>query len=915
MEDELVPIFERCGTIYELRHMMDFAGTNRGFAYVRYACPEEANRAIQQLNNYEIRKNHYIGVMLSVDNCRLFVGGIPRTKTKEEVKSEMTKITEGVVDVILKPSAHDKTKNRGFAFVEYEHHRAAAMARRKLVPGKMQLWGQMIAVDWAEPEQEVDNETMSKVRIIYLSNLMLRTSEDKIRDIILKIRPDSVERVKKIKDYAFVHFYHREDADEVLNYIDGMDIDGSCIRAEWAKPPDKSLLRYVKNVQKASGSALFGLGATGGSVHQNIVAAATQLYSATGNPSDLGVVGGAENAGGLFTYGGNSVNAGVQPKRAAGGGRGAAGWRGAGVRQAMANAVKSASANAKFTTMLDLQCIQAQWGLPSYQLQTTITPGAAGTSTQLYTYRVTIPALAPAIGSFQGPRPAATMDEAKELAAQTAVQSLGIMIYPTGDSPASTMSSLLDPVGASPSPPTLSNDTPSPPLDPAPPGFIRQNYRGSSEFCTISTGDNQTFNSNSNSNYRDNNNNSNNSSTGVHSSQDAYMLPSSINEQRSGSGGYFLTGRGLDIRAKCVGSNVERGGKGSGVVTELSSRKGSASRTIRHSAPSSAAIKAKASADLTTLPLSLTPATSGVPPGALMHFSRGNVKHEPGAHGSSWVTAPNDDCMPFPVGRFPPCGGNFCDRANAIIPTPFPATGLGAAALASPTNLYSPPPVTTGGAEGFNAAAAALGCLPSLPSPLFPQNGVSSAQPTGGPQLFSPATAGYPPMTGVQQPGTTPSLPGSATLNPAAGVAAAPGLLPLSSCPPVSGNFGSVPGGQQPTAFYYPTYFAFVPPRAMDPIGSGQAMLESSAAGPGGSVTTTPPSIAMSATATCMIAAGPGSVDANGVTAVTTSGVIVSPPPAGNAACSTGTLLPDGAVPPPPLQSLPGACVRAAGYC
>lgn len=72
----------------------------------------------------------------SVDNCRLFVGGIPKTKKREEILSEMKKVTDGVVDVIVYPSATDKSKNRGFAFVEYESHRAAAMARRKLLPGR-----------------------------------------------------------------------------------------------------------------------------------------------------------------------------------------------------------------------------------------------------------------------------------------------------------------------------------------------------------------------------------------------------------------------------------------------------------------------------------------------------------------------------------------------------------------------------------------------------------------------------------------------------------------------------------------------------------------------------------------------------------------------------------------------------------
>ena len=79
--------------------------------------------------------------------------------------AEMQKVTEGVVDVIVYPSASDKTKNRGFAFVEYDSHRAAAMARRKLMNGRIQLWGHHIAVDWAEPELEVDEEIMAQVSV------------------------------------------------------------------------------------------------------------------------------------------------------------------------------------------------------------------------------------------------------------------------------------------------------------------------------------------------------------------------------------------------------------------------------------------------------------------------------------------------------------------------------------------------------------------------------------------------------------------------------------------------------------------------------------------------------------------------------------------------------------------------------
>jgi len=98
-----------------------------------------------------------------VDNCRLFVGGLPRNKQQPEIAVELHRLTEDVIDVIVYADARDKTKNRGFAFVEYESHRAAAMARRNLIAADVQPWGQPLAIDWAEPELDVDEDVMSKV--------------------------------------------------------------------------------------------------------------------------------------------------------------------------------------------------------------------------------------------------------------------------------------------------------------------------------------------------------------------------------------------------------------------------------------------------------------------------------------------------------------------------------------------------------------------------------------------------------------------------------------------------------------------------------------------------------------------------------------------------------------------------------
>nr|CAH8849644.1 unnamed protein product [Trichobilharzia regenti] len=281
-EDELIPVFEKIGPIYMFRLMMEFNGTNRGFGFCVYTNREDTKRAVQELNNYEIRKGKTIGVCLSVDNCRLFVGGIPKNKTREEILSEMKRVTEGVKDVISYPSVTDKTKNRGFAFIEYGSHKAAAMARRKLLPGHIHLWGQQIAVDWAEPEREVNEDIMSKVKILYVRNLMLSTTEESLRDSFIRAAggdANSVERVKKISDYAFIHFREREQAAQCLLALNDTYIDGSKIEVTWAKPVDKNEVNARQPPSRTSGKLMNELVLT---KDQNIAAAAAAAVVAAG---------------------------------------------------------------------------------------------------------------------------------------------------------------------------------------------------------------------------------------------------------------------------------------------------------------------------------------------------------------------------------------------------------------------------------------------------------------------------------------------------------------------------------------------------------------------------------------------------------------------------------------------------------
>ncbi|XP_047464981.1 APOBEC1 complementation factor isoform X2 [Mugil cephalus] len=474
-EDELVPLCEKFGKIYEVRMMMDFNGNNRGYAFVTFSTKQEAKTAMKQLNNYEIRNGRLLGVCASVDNCRLFVGGIPKTKKREEILSEMRKVTDGVVDVIVYPSAADKSKNRGFAFVEYESHRAAAMARRKLLPGRIQLWGHPIAVDWAEPEVEVDEDTMATVKILYVRNLMLQTTEETIEKEFNSIKPGAVERVKKIRDYAFVHFTQREDAITAMNTLNGKIVDGSPIEVTLAKPVDKdSYVRYTRGTGGRGGSLLQTdyTAYTLGQVYDPSAAYlgapvfyAPQAYAAIPGqfrfPAAKANVGGrglirtpsVRGAAGVRGLGGRGYLA-----YAAGGGamgRGGSGGASYGLKADKQSEEKlydllpgmeltplnPAAMNLKATAIkpapqvLEELCQKNNWGPPVYQLHSAIGPDQR----TLFLYKITIPALAnqyPNVHPFTPSKLCAAVDEAKVIAAEYTLQILGLQTEGAADAAA-----------------------------------------------------------------------------------------------------------------------------------------------------------------------------------------------------------------------------------------------------------------------------------------------------------------------------------------------------------------------------------------------------------------------------------------------------------------------------------------------
>ncbi|XP_042869002.1 heterogeneous nuclear ribonucleoprotein R-like isoform X1 [Penaeus japonicus] len=257
-EDELIPLFEKCGEIWDLRLMMDpMTGQNRGYAFITFTTRAAANEAVSkessyllQLNEYEIQRGKKLGVTISYNNHRLFVGNIPKNRERHELYEEFAKHAPGLVEVIIYSSPDDKKKNRGFCFLEYESHKAASLAKRRLSSGRFKVWGCEIIVDWADPQEEPDEDTMSKVKVLYVRNLTQVTTEEMLKEKFDEF--GKVERVKKIKDYAFVHFEEREEAVKAMEALQGKDIGGALMEISLAKPPSdkKKKEEVLRNREK-----------------------------------------------------------------------------------------------------------------------------------------------------------------------------------------------------------------------------------------------------------------------------------------------------------------------------------------------------------------------------------------------------------------------------------------------------------------------------------------------------------------------------------------------------------------------------------------------------------------------------------------------------------------------------------------
>ncbi|KAJ7536287.1 hypothetical protein O6H91_12G063400 [Diphasiastrum complanatum] len=256
-EENVRELFSDCGEIAEVRMMRDQNGVLKGYCFVRFTTRSAALRA-QKEKTGTVFQGKKIGVKPPSEQDTLFLGNLRKDWTAEELEKMVRQAFQDVYSVVLAmptstgESPNKKQQNRGFAFVHFVSHSAAARAHRVATRPEFLLGGKWRpVVDWAESEPEPDPDEMAKVTTAFVGNLPDNVTEEFLQGIFEPF--GKIERVAISKKgntpVGFIQFVQRDDLEASIKELDSKMIDGPGkgpkfkMQVSVAKPVDKSRKR------------------------------------------------------------------------------------------------------------------------------------------------------------------------------------------------------------------------------------------------------------------------------------------------------------------------------------------------------------------------------------------------------------------------------------------------------------------------------------------------------------------------------------------------------------------------------------------------------------------------------------------------------------------------------------------------
>ncbi|XP_063725846.1 heterogeneous nuclear ribonucleoprotein Q-like isoform X2 [Symsagittifera roscoffensis] len=263
-EDELIPLMEKCGKIYELRVIVDKEGYNRGFGFVTFCDKESAKNAVNTYANYRIRGRKIV-CNLNVQFTKLYVGGIPKDKTREQIFSAFSQEVEKLTDVVIQEPDDVSSlngQNRGFCFLEFDCYFDAAAARRKLMSQRSSIaaWDnyRKFKVDWAIPLDNPDEAVANRSTVILVTKLNDSVTQGDLHEKFGK--HGVIKSCNKTGQHAFITYQERSGAESAVEAENHQFIKDCQMEVTIHVPLTPIAKRMVEAIKGPRGGANFAPG-------------------------------------------------------------------------------------------------------------------------------------------------------------------------------------------------------------------------------------------------------------------------------------------------------------------------------------------------------------------------------------------------------------------------------------------------------------------------------------------------------------------------------------------------------------------------------------------------------------------------------------------------------------------------------
>lgn len=263
-EDKVHKVFSACGEILDMRLIKDQKGILKGFGFVRFTTKEAADKALKELSG-SMLEGKKIGVLPSAAQDTLFLGNLNKGWSTDDFNRVVRQVFPDVVSVDLamplsgsENAPGKKFKNRGFGFVKFSSHAAAARAFRAGSKPDFVLAGTLHpSVQWAEEDPGVDPDELAKIKIAFIRNLPSGTDENYLNKLFVPF--GKVDKVvvhsKGNSSVGFVHFTQRSHLDNAIKELNGKIVQGPNggssfkLQVEVARPMDKKRKRVHEDPQ------------------------------------------------------------------------------------------------------------------------------------------------------------------------------------------------------------------------------------------------------------------------------------------------------------------------------------------------------------------------------------------------------------------------------------------------------------------------------------------------------------------------------------------------------------------------------------------------------------------------------------------------------------------------------------------